>query len=174
MATRAKIRELVREILSAHNITNAPIDVERIAKADGATIQYRPFEKGVSGFSYSEGGKKIIGVNVAESDVRQRFTLAHEFGHLTLGIKGLHYDQGSGLQFRNDVSSTGTDKKEIEANFFAAELLMPQHMLVSDLEEIMKDRNDAEAIAEELAQIYSVSNQAMNVRLTSLGLFSIA
>jgi Zn-dependent peptidase ImmA (M78 family) len=173
MATKARIREIVQEIISAHNITSAPIDIERLAKADGAVVQYRPFEKSVSGFSYSEGNEKIIGVNVTESDVRQRFTLAHEFGHLMLGVKGLHYDQGTGLQFRNGLSSTGTDKKEIEANFFAAELLMPQDMLIRDLEKIMKKQKDAEAIAEELARIYNVSNQAMNVRLTSLGLFSI-
>jgi len=173
MHTKSNIRNIVKDILSEHGITKAPVAVEDIVKKYGAEVQYRPFKESVSGFSYSEDGKKIIGINVTESSMRQRFTLAHELGHLKLGSGGLHYDQGSPINFRDKVSATGIRKKEVDANFFAAELLMPKDMLIADLQAIQEKTQDSETVAEQLAEKYNVSFFAMNVRLASLGLVSI-
>ena len=56
------------------------------------------------------------------------------------------------------------DPKEIEANTFAASLLMPKTMLEDSIEAPVTDaRIDA------LAKLFGVSEQAMILRLTRLG-----
>jgi Zn-dependent peptidase ImmA (M78 family) len=59
------------------------------------------------------------------------------------------------------------DPKEIEANRFAAELLMPYNMVLADLKKRPIDVENEEAIRE-LAQKYQVSVQAMTHRITNL------
>jgi Zn-dependent peptidase ImmA (M78 family) len=70
--------------------------------------------------------------------------------------------------FRNHVSSEAIDPKEIEANRFAAALLMP----VPFLEKSLKARRLPlrESGIQELAREYGVSAQAMNYRLANLGI----
>jgi Zn-dependent peptidase ImmA (M78 family) len=62
--------------------------------------------------------------------VRQRFTIGHELGHLTLHHgHDLILERLVRLNFRDATSSTANDEEEIEANHFAAELLMPHDFL---------------------------------------------
>jgi Zn-dependent peptidase ImmA (M78 family) len=61
----------------------------------------------------------------------------------------------------------------MEANLFAAELLMPQRFLKEDLKDFGKlDLLDDQKM-ESLAAKYGVSNQAMAVRLNYLGYLAI-
>jgi len=60
-----------------------------------------------------------------------------------------------------------TDPKEIDANQFAAELLMPKSFLLSDFSGMKGDQED---IVVRLAKRYKVSRQAMEYRLANLGL----
>lgn len=59
------------------------------------------------------------------------------------------------------------DPQKIEANRFAAELLMPAEMVLTDIEERGIDAED-EYELKELAQKYEVSLQAMTLRVTNL------
>lgn len=68
---------------------------------------------------------------------------------------------------RDKKSSLATDPNEIEANQYAAELLMPQRFLLSDF---LKARADRSGIAIRLANKYQVSPKAMEFRLGNLGL----
>jgi Zn-dependent peptidase ImmA (M78 family) len=126
------------------------------------------FEKGLSGFAYQKSGNRFIGINSSEIGRRKRFTIAHELGHLFLHKQdAVNYDPAI-MYFRDTHSSEGTDTKEIEANAFAAELLMPE-------DEVRKlivergglDMEDTSAI-EELANRFDVSHLAMTIRLTNL------
>jgi Zn-dependent peptidase ImmA (M78 family) len=56
---------------------------------------------------------------------------------------------------------------EIEANAFAAALLMPESFLRQDLKKLSIDFDDASQI-EALAKRYNVSSQAMTFRLLNL------
>src|SRR5207245_482886 len=97
---------------------------------------------------------------------RQRFTIAHEIGHLLLHRGAtFHVDEKSPIGFRNDRSSMATDEKEIEANQFAAELLMPRNFLDRDLGGLVEEIEAEEAV-DRLARKYQVSVQAMTVRLS--------
>ena len=65
---------------------------------------------------------------------------------------------------RDEVSSQATDAEEIEANRFAAELLMPYDMIMGALMGSALDIEDEEALRE-LGERYRVSLQALTLRL---------
>lgn len=110
----------------------------------------------------------IIGVNGRHSTTRQRFTIAHELGHAMLHEgRELHVDEGFRIDLRSRESSTGTNIEEIEANTFAASLLMPTRFLQRDLEAGHIDI-EADQQVEALAKSYDVSRSAMSYRLLNL------
>jgi len=113
-------------------------------------------------------GTNVIGVNSSHHFNRQRFTIAHELGHLILHhreMERVHIDR-SLVHRRDNISGLAIDPKEIEANRFAAELLMPYSMLIADIEGV----NDVEDVDEIslLAKRYLVSALAMTNRITNL------
>lgn len=167
---KRRIRLIVQMLREKHNLNTFPVDVKQFAEASGATLRYDEFDKslGLSGFAYQKHGSKFIGVNKSEPEERQRFTIAHELGHLYIHKQNaVNYDVGIML-FRDSHSSNGTDIKEIEANNFAAELLMPEDHIRKDIIKMGGiDLEDDESL-DGLADKYGVSRQAMTVRLTSL------
>lgn len=176
MGVRQKaIRARVNEILAKNGISAAPVDVEAIAKALGAEIRRKPTEKAISGFMLRDRERTIIGVNENHSRTRQRFTIAHEIGHLLLHeSEKLHIDEyapGYSLFRRDPKSSDGTDVIEREANFFAAELLMPQSFLEKDTagHSVVDLLDPDERVLRDLAKKYRVSVQALTFRLANLG-----
>jgi Zn-dependent peptidase ImmA (M78 family) len=168
---RKKIKLIVEMLLKEHGLTSIPIDVDQVASILGAEIRSDKLQDDLSGFAYQKHGTRLIGVNSEEPYFRQRFTIAHELGHLFLHKqKSVNYDQGIMLM-RDSHSREGTDVKEIEANRFAAELLMPEEQIRKDLSsrgriDLMTD--DSREIIGELADRYEVSFQAMAIRLTTL------
>lgn len=71
---------------------------------------------------------------------------------------------------RDARTSAGVDDDEIEANRFAAELLMPRDFLEADLRALGPIYLDDERAIANLAKKYRVSPQAMAIRLSSLRL----
>jgi Zn-dependent peptidase ImmA (M78 family) len=166
---RRKIESQVHELLKAYGITDAPVPVERIAKAQGARIFYKSLDDDMSGFIYRDQTQTVIGVNTHHAPVRQNFTIAHELGHLLLhDQEQLHVDRTFRVRLRSGVSSQGTDEAEREANLFAATLLMPNQFLEADLaaEEYL-DLLDSELLRA-LARKYGVSTEALVNRLKNL------
>jgi Zn-dependent peptidase ImmA (M78 family) len=72
------------------------------------------------------------------------------------------------VSFRDDRSGTAEHSEEIEANQFAAELLMPAQWIEAKARTRRFDLNDDEAIRA-LASEFGVSQQAMTFRLANLG-----
>lgn len=123
----------------------------------------------IDGFLYREGGQPVIGVNRNQALVRRRFTVAHELGHLLLHETGdVHVDRGFRIFLRDSHSREGVDQHEMEANRFAAELLMPIEFLGDDLATRQFDFADDKQLRA-LAKRYGVSTQALAIRLTGLG-----
>lgn len=172
---RGKIQRIVESISEDYELT-VPVDVITLAKKMGMIVKEGDFEDSLSGFAVKENGVKFIGVNKDHSPVRQRFTVAHEIGHLFLHSQDrVNYDQGSSVvMLRDGHSSEGTDMKEIEANRFAAELLMPEDEVRNDISlqggfDLMEeDKDKSTKFVEKLAKKYNVSTQAMSIRLTTL------
>lgn len=173
---RNHIVEKIAALLSERGITAPKVPVHEIAKAQGIDLRIQHIDEDISGFLFRQGSKAIIGVNKTQREVRRRFTIAHELGHFFLhggqGLQEVHIDRVGHLKLRGPSSSMGIDPEEVEANFFAAELLMPTKFL--EVEECIQagldlssDDNTAEITA--LATKYGVSSQAMTIRLGNLG-----
>jgi Zn-dependent peptidase ImmA (M78 family) len=166
---RLKIQRAVNELLDKFNVIKPPVPVRQIARGLGARIYQEEQEGNISGFIYRSGSETVIGVNTRQASVRQRFTIAHECGHLVLhDLNELHVDRDFVIRLRSNLSSLGLDKDEMEANRFAAELLMPTRLLKGDLEGVSLDLTD-DNMFRSLAKRYGVSVQALTIRLTGLG-----
>jgi Zn-dependent peptidase ImmA (M78 family) len=168
-----KIEERVHKILQEYKVQRPPVPVEAIARRLGAEIRYSPFEGDISGMVYRDKDRTVIGVNSLHHMNRQRFTIAHEIGHMLLheGTE-VHVDKTFRVNLRDDLSSQAVDREEMEANGFAAELLMPRHMLLEDLKGREIDFENEENIRR-LASKYRVSPQAVTFRLMNLGVVSL-
>ena len=142
-------------------------DIEYVAKNLGLNVyitnikdhfQNTAYPKDISGFLLKDNDEYAIFVNENDSETRQRFTIAHEIGHYILGhLKNEEYK----ISYRDELTSKGTDMHEIEANAFAAELLMP--------EELISFAYRRTSDTSELADWFNVSTDAIEIRLRNLG-----
>jgi len=165
-----EILDYVNRLLEENEINGAPVDVERVATSLGIDVRKTPTEDDISGFLLTQGdGLRVIGVNSLHHPNRQRFTIGHEIGHFALHNKaGVHVDRLV-VRLRSSASSTGEEREEVEANRFAAELLVPRNFLERDLKDFsLNDLSDDRGM-QQLAKRYQVSVQAMTNRLISLG-----
>lgn len=159
------------DLLDKFSVESAPVPVDRLAEFLGIRVVYKPYEEGddVSGMLYRGDGRPVIGVNSAHHIHRQRFTIAHEIGHFLLH-KGKMYVDTPTVRFRNTVSGLAIDNEEIEANGFAAELLLPRKFLEKSLEGLFQRKiRDRKVILEKLSSEYKVSAQTVEFRLKNLG-----
>ncbi|WP_049760801.1 MULTISPECIES: ImmA/IrrE family metallo-endopeptidase [Frankia] len=149
--------------------------VDKIAAAEGISVVQEPFrDDEVSGVLLREPDRTMIIVNAANAVVRQRFTIAHEIGHFTLHRGTVYLDGRARVNFRDGLSSMATDQEEIEANSFAAALLMPTKWVRTAFETTVRNSpvGSEEELAGLLAGRFVVSRQAMLFRLIYLGLIA--
>jgi hypothetical protein len=168
-----------RDLLRREGIGSPSVPVEEIAGRH-ARVVHENLPPEISGMlvpvraNDSDPGWIIV-VNNEHASVRQRFTIAHELGHLLLHrYSQPHADTGFKVRFRDENSSTGSIREEIEANQFAAELLMPESWLLSrfvsmnfdyDLEEMDEEQREE---LKKLAREFGVSTQSLAFRLANL------
>lgn len=168
---RTRGQERAQELLTELGFRSLPIPVEKIAKALGAQIRFSPLDQELSGMIYIKDGIPIIGVNSLHHPNRQRFTIAHELGHLALHrdliTSTVHVDKKFPVLMRDSISATGTDVVEIEANNFAAALLMPKNLLEEALQKVEFDIEDASPL-DDLAKRFRVSRQTLEYRISSV------
>jgi Zn-dependent peptidase ImmA (M78 family) len=170
---RKHIRELVRRLLSEAGCENAPVDVERIAQLRNALVHRQSVEDDFSGYlcRILHHSSAVIGVNSNHHPNRQRFTIGHELAHFLLhaGDDVPHIDRQFVMKRRDPHSSEGTNPEEVEANLFAAELLMPEEFLARDMDQLGSPDLLDEDFVGQLAKKYRVSQHAMTIRLTTIG-----
>ena len=157
----AQIEELAVAELKKYGLYELPIDVHRLARAKNATIYTADFEdKSVSGMISKKGDRFSIYVNREHSATRNQFTIAHELGHLIL--KHLDGDRQSITDeqlnmYRRDYTGDDDRRLEVEANKFAASLLMPTEFVIQVW-------NECEGDLEAMARRFRVSEVAMGYR----------
>ena len=166
---RKRIADITRDILTGNDVTGPPVPIEAIVKKHGLKLHFRRLDSDLSGFLYRDAIQSVIGVNSQHAKVRQRFTMAHELAHFLLHRgESLHVDRAVQAKFRSTISSQGVNPEEIEANLFAASLLMPAEFLQRDIAEIKPTDILDDKSMTSLAKHYDVSTQALLLRLVNL------
>lgn len=152
-------RNTAVQLLNAYWPQGVPVDPVYIAQAHGADVRAFPLtETQYSGWFRLENGRPTIYFNEGEAENRRRFTVAHELGHYVLGHGERPRDNAQAFSLNN------YDWREASANKFAAELLMPKSLI--DYYVIQQGHSSLTA----LADIFKVSEVAMQYRLRNLGL----
>ena len=151
MARNTAARNEAQRVLLEVGITEPPVRLSILADYYVFKIEMEDWPEKYEG--KLERDNRIIRVNRNHFRAKQRFTIAHEFGHYFLHRTGDFFDDGQQDRKRD---------QEKEANAFAAELLMPYEWVRHDYETIT-DPN-------ELARKYEVSKQAMWYCLMELNL----
>ena len=164
------VEKRAADVLRQHGLYSIPVDPVTLANRVGIKVHNAQFsDDALAGMIAKRGGAVTMLVNQSDPPYRKRFTIAHELGHhfLHLLADGDYVDSAIDL-FRDAESpagatdATGPRRAEIQANQFAAALLMP-----ADL--VREAFGKCEDLAE-LARLFNVSEAAMGFRLSRLGL----
>jgi Zn-dependent peptidase ImmA (M78 family) len=116
-----------------------------------------------SGYIEQQSDAWKIGINSYHSEKRQRFTMAHEFGHLLFHKEYLSLQDGPYKEKEILWRSSLFNKVENEANVFASELLMPKNEFIEKWEDLGED------CIEDIANYFEVSTQAVRYRAYKIG-----
>lgn len=166
----AQAKNKAKEIWTNHVGKYGKTEPENLARELGLKIVFEKLDADVSGVLVLRESSPVIFINADQHSNRQRFTIAHEIGHYLLHKQEqVHVDNEFSVVYRNNKSSTGEDQHEIEANQFAAEILMPENCVEKYLSE-NKITTITETTIAEMAEFFGVSLQAMTIRLSVLGL----
>lgn len=154
-----QIEEISTAVLKAFNEDNKSIiDVVNIANKLGFEVSQAKFDGDISGMVKNSKESKQIFINNQDIATRQRFTIAHEIGHILLHHDNLDVDFDV-VDYRNNGISS---RKENEADSFAASLLIP----TIRAKRVWTFFEDVDDFAEE----FKVSKMAASIRLRNLGL----
>jgi Zn-dependent peptidase ImmA (M78 family) len=170
---KSSIDAKAQELLERFAVRGIPVPVDKIAKLLGARLFYAPLDEELSGMVYVKNDVPIIGVNSLHHSNRQRFTVAHEIAHLCLHreriTQSVHVDKRffESVLRRDALSATGTQRLEIEANQFAAALLLPRTRLEELLDAEELDIEDERAL-EDVARRFKVSKATLQYRIRNL------
>lgn len=161
-------KKTAQELVTRYGV---PIDLDQLLLDENITLKREVMEESISGMLAIKATGAVIVVNHSHHHTRQRFTIAHELGHYFLHADGASsfIDQSDKIYFRDSVSACGTDTQEVQANRFAAELLMPKQHLMTRFKTRKIDLYDDYELRQ-MASELKVSVQALVVRLTALDL----
>ncbi|HAT3994129.1 TPA: ImmA/IrrE family metallo-endopeptidase [Elizabethkingia anophelis] len=155
---------------NAYFFQELPINLEELIKKEGINVINYPFEDDISGVLVIEEDNVTIGINKKSINVRKRFTLAHELGHYKLHTqKSKMFMDNVFFRKKSEGYTSKEEKIEKEANYFAANILMPESLVKKEIIELSCDLHDDSTIAS-LANKFEVSSSAMTFRLINLGL----
>jgi Zn-dependent peptidase ImmA (M78 family) len=162
------IEQFAAEVLDANGFYNVIVDPVKLANSYNIEVKNAKFvSDDISGMLKKENGKTTIYVNSFEPINRKRFTVAHELGHYFLNHLS---DNDKIIHRRTDFFSL--DIKEIEANAFAAALLMEQFKVKDLYNKLTYIGVPIENIIVKLSDVFKVSRAAVKIRLKNLGLIN--
>ena len=133
-----------------------PEGPEQLAQRLGVRIVYSAMS-GCDGWCLTYGGRAVIRINNGQVKSRQRFTLAHELGHLLLDIPSV-----IGESFTDILQSN--DREERRVNDVAAELLIPQDVVRA----VVSELPIVAPVLKRLAKQSRVSELAAALRIANL------
>jgi hypothetical protein len=165
---KRQIQSIALKFLASHKMS-PPVDLKKAARALNAELVFIEMPKSVSGLIIAPMPDMPvygISINSRHSYYHQRFTIAHEIGHLLLG-----HLEGSrpNITMFSDVQkfSLGVCPHEREANIFAAELLIP----TPHIEGIVFSSGWRDISS--LCRLYGASQQAIRIKIKEIGATAI-
>lgn len=156
-ANYQRASQKAQALLDQFEITEPIVNVFEIAQRSGYNVHFFRSEgkfTNVSGF-YDPSSKSIF-VNGEDPSTRQAFTVAHELGHALLDHPETEYDVLWRL-----ASPIDKVPVEQEANWFAANLLVPEPLL----QKIMKEYNLTHDDITLLSKMFGVSKDVIKYRI---------
>lgn len=143
----------------------AIVDIlDSVERTAGIPVTILDLPSTIAGACLSERGQNFIFLNGNDDPARQRFTLAHEYGHARLGHLNMvdTYDQ---------LGSSTRIPVEMQANAFAAAFLAPERALRTWLQANSQEQIDLAALVR-LATHFGISPPAMRYRLQNAGVLT--
>lgn len=134
------------------NLSDAlPVSLSHICKINNISI-YMASMRGVAAYYMEQDGQRIIVVSDQAPKTRRRFSVAHEIGHVVL--------RHGAIRLMMDGRPTSRPEwQEVQANAFAAELLMPKTALT----------RKGQLTPKQIASMCDVSMEAARIRAQQLG-----
>lgn len=128
-------RQRGERIAQEHGFTTFPVDPFKIAEANEIVVEAKdPEHEGVSGcIIFNDDGVGIIYGTHIRNEGFQRFTVAHELGHYFLDGHPEEICKTSRIHLSKAGFTQGHNRIEIEADHFAAGLLMPARLTRASL-----------------------------------------
>lgn len=135
---------------------NFPKSPEKLAEKLGIEVCYSDLD-GCDGWCLTTGSETIIRINSKNTPVRQRFTLAHELGHLILGIPTV-----IGESYEDMLGSDSEEERQVDD--LASELLLPIGVVRSAIHTPPVIAQDIRKLAKKA----NVSELATSIRICKL------
>jgi Zn-dependent peptidase ImmA (M78 family) len=128
-----------------------------IEDAGGVPVTIAELPNGISGALLVERQRPFIIINGRDYPTRQRFTLAHEYGHHRLG-------HGEVVDGPGSFSENQSNPQESQANYFASEFLAPVPAVTAWMEARDTPPVTLELVVE-FSIAFGISPQAARIRL---------
>ena len=197
------IESLVDEILQECHYEGGPVELEKICDRLSVKLSFNGVTvrdaNGNQVLGRANFDTKSITVNFHDDKGRERFTLAHEIGHFVLAhgryLRSediLERDLLIGIESRTEFNY---ERLELQANLFAAALLLPTKFFLKDVEKLvvrlglgnnLRDRQRPYIFVDDqpcnfepynqllvvLSTIFEVSKTAVEIKLKRLDLLT--
>ena len=177
MDPRIKAKRYAEKLIQGQNL-KAPFNVSSVARALGISIKLDS-EKNILEYAkqkqvkfpkllkpgnliaYYYKPEKLLYLEKSNSGPieRQRFTIAHELGHHVM-----KHNNSFRVIEKNDIYDYEESRNEIEENYFAGYLLVPDSDLKERLEYLTTIFQN-EALLNKLSRIFAVSLEPMRIRM---------
>lgn len=148
-------RARARISLKESGVVRPPTNLERICNEIGVQVHYHCTEGMEDSFMFLHHSVYHIVIAISGYQTRDRWSLAHELGHILLGHCNLYKVDTLDKDFLTEAERYILDR---EADIFAEELLMP-------IQWVEKHRDSS---INQLRKVFNVSKEAITIRINNL------
>ena len=164
--------EVAQMILDRLGIEEVPIPIVAIMKSLNFQVVAGELKDEISGIigidddlAKNFKSSKVIAINNKDNVGHQRFTMAHELAHYLFD-----FDVSNQIVYYNTYNTfEDENEEERRANYFAANLLMPEKKFNKEFDNVVI-KNNLYVTVEKLSQIFQVSGEAVRRRISELSL----
>lgn len=143
---------------------DAPISVlDTVEGQAGIPVCIAEFPTEVAGVFFRRAGRSFLFVNGSHAVVRQRFTLAHEYGHSVMKHEP---------RVESTKSMWTSDPQEVQANNFAGAFLAPRQAIRGWVDRQAGLAADLELVVR-LSAFFGISPEAGCIRLEKSGVLTL-